>query len=491
MWTGIEMLFGTFGWAYLLTLPCGLSSNKIWRGVYIPIVLIFNVLMALMELVVAVKFQEVVITAHWMVVFNTNLAEAKEFIGNYFDAKLILLIVGTTFCFIFFYQILRYINRKRFLKKIAIPLSILGIVCMFLLPFNGLWALTGIGASASQIRGVFEFQSYNLAESQKPFKVTNVSSSHPQNIILIVGESFDKIHSNLYGYDKVTNPRLSSRLRDNSMVVFSNVSSPAPMTTFSIRQMFSLSDELVDPEWHTKPMLPTFMDKCGYNTAWISNQASKAWGDNILEQLSLLSKERCFTMADYMAHALPDSVVFEPFSRQLSRIKGDSNNFIVVHLMGSHISYNSRYPRSFSHFKESDYPDQPEERRETFATYDNSILYNDYVVDKLMAMSDSLDAIVIYLPDHGQDFFYTRDMASHGRMSVPESFEAGCRIPFMIYFTPKFRAAHPNVLDRVFQFKDKKFETKYLMNTIMELSGYDIVNSNSYGNSLFEGKLYK
>lgn len=159
--------------------------------------------------------------------------------------------------------------------------------------------------------------------------------------------------------------------------------------------------------------------------------------------------------------------------------------------MGSHANYAKRYPEGFGHFKESDYPDQPEKRRETFAAYDNSILYNDYVVDKIMAMSDSLDAIVIYVPDHGQDFFYTRDVASHGRMSVPESFEAGCRIPFMIYFTPKFRAAHPNVVDRVFQFKDKKFETKYLMNTIMELSGYDIVNSNSYSNSLFEGELYK
>lgn len=449
--------------------------------------------MGLMELVIAVKFQELVFSIHWMLIFNTNLGEATEFLGNYIDFKLIIAIVAFFVCGVLVYQLMRYIKWKRnsYIRKIAVPLAIVGIGCVLFSFINNLWGACGIGRAASQIIALKSFRKYDLSSSQKKFNTEEISSFHPENIILIIGESFDKLHSNIYGYNKITNPRLTARMNDSTLIAFSNISSSAPNTSQSIRLMLTLSEDINDNEWQTRPILPTFMKKSGYHTVWLSNQIANSVFDNVQEQLSLLSDEKCFTIKDFEILGAPDSVVFKPFSRYAHNAGDPRRDFIVVHLMGSHANYAKRYPEGFGHFKESDYPDQPEKRRETFAAYDNSILYNDYVVDKIMAMSDSLDAIVIYVPDHGQDFFYTRDVASHGRMSVPESFEAGCRIPFMIYFTPKFRAAHPNVVDRVFQFKDKKFETKYLMNTIMELSGYDIVNSNSYSNSLFEGELYK
>lgn len=354
-----------------------------------------------------------------------------------------------------------------------------------------LWSDCGIGRAAHELIAMSQFKKYNLAETQKPFEVIETNSSHPENIILIIGESFDKNHSNLYGYDKITNPLLTTLMADSSLIVFSNVSSSAPCTSHSIRLMLSLSEDIYDNEWQTKPILPTFMRKCDYNTVWLSNQIANSVVDNIQEQLSLLSNERYFTVKDYEVFGVPDSVIFNPYQKYVTSACNPRRDLIVAHLMGSHADYSKRYPEEFDNFKASDYPNQPQQRRKTFASYDNSILYNDYVVHKLITISDTLNAIVIYVPDHGQDFYYTRDVASHGRMSVPESFEAGCRIPFMIYFTPEFRSLHPEIVAKIRQFKDKKFETKFLMNTIMELSGYNIKNSGAYNNSLFEGKLYQ
>ena len=52
--TGLGMLIGTFSWAYAMTLPCGVSENRIWRAIYISVILILNIIMGLMELVVGV-----------------------------------------------------------------------------------------------------------------------------------------------------------------------------------------------------------------------------------------------------------------------------------------------------------------------------------------------------------------------------------------------------------------------------------------------------
>lgn len=48
-----------------------------------------------------------------------------------------------------------------------------------------------------------------------------------------------------------------------------------------------------------------------------------------------------------------------------------TNGFIIIHLMGNHLSYDDRYPEAFNKFSRGD---------KTIDTYDNSILYNDFVL---------------------------------------------------------------------------------------------------------------
>lgn len=74
-------------------------------------------------------------------------------------------------------------------------------------------------------------------------------------------------------------------------------------------------------------------------------------------------------------------------------------------------------------------------------------------------------------------------------MNNPASVKAGSQIPFMIYFTKPFREKHPEAMELVRNFSKKKFNTKYLMNTIMEIAGYDVCDYDVFEKSLFEGKL--
>ena len=72
--------------------------------------------------------------------------------------------------------------------------------------------------------------------------------------------------------------------------------------------------------------------------------------------------------------------------------------------MGSHISYCNRYPREFYHW-----PVDTSKERETAEVmndeYDNSVLFNDYVMESIMNEATNYlhaDA-VMYFSDHGEE----------------------------------------------------------------------------------------
>lgn len=52
------------------------------------------------------------------------------------------------------------------------------------------------------------------------------------------------------------------------------------------------------------------------------------------------------------------------------------NNFIVIHIMGSHIYYNDRYPHEFSKWKKGPNP-------EGIEAYANSQLYTDWLLQQI------------------------------------------------------------------------------------------------------------
>lgn len=480
---------GAIAWAYVLSIPQNLILSKIWSGIYAGIILSLCSLLGLVELFCAVKFDEFVGIGHISVVANTNYNETVEFLSTFVDIKFGLIATSIAIFAIGLYQLMRYV-KSQIIKGIVSVISICSVISTACF---GIWADCGIGRALYSITTLYKIKSYNLKESQPEFDIYETNSLHP-NIILIIGESFDKKHSNLYGYEKNTNPHLSERLKDSTLIVFSSVESAAPNTNMSLRQMLSLSEKYDDDSWYENPMLPTALKKCGYNTLWLSNQCATSLLDKSFSELAYLCDSVLYTTDEYLdknerTHVF-DDVLFRPFKEYVNEAEYSERNFCVIHLMGFHYRHDLRYPKNFAKFSGDDYADQPEHRRETFAAYDNSILYNDFVVDSLMSIADGLNAIVLYIPDHGLDFYYTWDIASHGRLNDSVSFKAGCQIPFMVYFTKPFRENYPEIVERTRSFWGEEFNTKYLMNTIMDMSGYDICGYNVLRRSLFGGAFY-
>ena len=86
-----------------------------------------------------------------------------------------------------------------------------------------------------------------------------------------------------------------------------------------------------------------------------------------------------------------------------------AHNLILFHLMGQHVNYRQRYPKGRGMFRADDYKDRRPElnhyQRRVLSEYDNATLYNDSIVDQIVRRFDNEDAIVIYVPDHGEECF--------------------------------------------------------------------------------------
>ena len=104
------------------------------------------------------------------------------------------------------------------------------------------------------------------------------SQQLPADVVLIIGESFSRSHSSMYGYDKETNPCLSD-YRDNSLLfTFDSIDSPAPTTAESIRLMLSTYSQANEEhpdgkKWFEYTTIIELMQDCGYDTYWFGNQA--------------------------------------------------------------------------------------------------------------------------------------------------------------------------------------------------------------------------
>jgi len=108
-----------------------------------------------------------------------------------------------------------------------------------------------------------------------------------------------------------------------------------------------------------------------------------------------------------------DEKVFDPLERVLNN--NDEKKIIFVHLIGTHMSYQYRYPENFSQFTTAEFlnPEIPKNHIERINHYDNAILYNDSVVFHLiqsLKAKQIKNSSLVYFSDHGEEVY---DVGSH------------------------------------------------------------------------------
>ena len=181
-----------------------------------------------------------------LLIRETNPNEAKEFFSSMVPTWMILAITVIFLLLFLFGWLIKHYNLKLNLGKKS-SLFALGLVCMCIVGNLYQWGVWGRGPIAPAYYLTLRDEPTDLkAYFSHPRLTFEENHEIPTNVVIIIGESFTRCHSSLYGYDKLTNPQLTA-LKDSSLLfTFDSINSPAPTTALSIRDMlstFNLSDD--------------------------------------------------------------------------------------------------------------------------------------------------------------------------------------------------------------------------------------------------------
>lgn len=299
------------------------------------------------------------------------------------------------------------------------------------------------------------------------------------DIVLVIGESYNKHHSQLYGYDKPTTPRQQAMAEEGSLVPFSDIVSSWNLTSFVFKHMLSLYAVGDSGEWCDQPLFPEVFRKAGYHVTFITNQflpqAKEAVydfsGGFFLNHPEVSS--RLFDKRNIKLYRYDDGVLKE----LMANSQKPKANLTILHLMGSHVDYRARYPqKSFRRFTPQMYnrPDLTDKQKQTLADYDNSLLYNDSIVKAITNCFVDKEALVIYMPDHGEEIFDDKPYVSGRRHNADIDYRLArneMEIPFWIWGSPKYIENHPYGWQSIQAAKDRPMMTDALPHLLLYLGG--------------------
>ncbi len=327
--------------------------------------------------------------------------------------------------------------------------------------------------------GLADTQIEQLKAASDKIQVDSCSFRVP-NIVLVIGESYNKHHSQLYGYDKPTTPRQMALQDEGSLVAFTDVVSSWNLTSFVFKHIFSLYAVGDSGEWCDKPLFPEVFRKAGYHVTFVTNQfepkAKEAVydfsGGFFLNDPEL--SQRQFDSRSTRTHRFDDGVLKEYDALKDSTI---SHNLVILHLMGSHVDYRARYPqKTQTVFAPQMYnrPELNDKQKQILAHYDNSLRYNDSIVACITQKFVNKDAVVIYVPDHGEEIFdgspymYGR---MHGANIDYRLARNEMEIPFWIWGSPQYRENHPYGWLAIQNAKDRPLMIDVLPHLLLYLGG--------------------
>lgn len=327
-----------------------------------------------------------------------------------------------------------------------------------------------------------------LREVEQTVRVDSCSFTSP-NIVFIIGEAYNKYHSQLYGYERPTTPRQLELMKAGKLIPFTDVISPWNLTSYVFKHLMSTYAVGDEGDWCDYPLFCEVFRKAGYHVTFLTNeflyQAKQEVfdfsGGFFLNDPALSAAQ--FDARNKKLHVFDEGLLEDYRIIQERRAHdGDTlqrGNLTIFHLIGQHQDYRIRCPKSKMHFTVDDYKDRTDltnpRWKKNLCNYDNATLYNDSIVTEILRLFKDDDAIVIYMPDHGEEV-HSRELPHYsGRMHSTQIVKRLAReefdIPFWIWASPKYRQQHPDIWQQVQSAAHRPYMTDAMAHLLMYLAG--------------------
>ena len=400
--------------------------------------------------------------ATMMALYQTNPEEALGFVKNSVGVGGIIgVIIGILLLLgIFYYLNVRGTDKidednflNDFFKRYNTDMK--WLLSIILIIYGGYYVLpqTDIVSNWLGVEAYMkELQTYNdkhvsVYKNLQLSTTETAAQKTPGTIILVIGESSSRDYMKMYTpdfpYDDT--PWQGSLYADPNFNVFKHAYSSYVQTVPTLERALTERNQYDDKPFFDSTTIIDVAKKAGYHTSWLSNQGVYGEYDTAISLIAKASDTPRWAHESYSFSDQYDGALLP----LLKDVNPNQNNFIVIHIMGSHIYYNDRYPHEFSKWKKGPNPDGIE-------AYANSQLYTDWLLQEIYTYAkDNLNLqAMVYFSDHGENI-----KTSHN----PDIFNFGMtRIPMWVYLSPTYRNAYPDTANTL-----KNHETQYFTNDLL------------------------
>jgi heptose-I-phosphate ethanolaminephosphotransferase len=144
--------------------------------------------------------------------------------------------------------------------------------------------------------------------------------------------------------------------------------------------------------------------------------------------------------------------------------------------MGQHVNYHTRYEGKQRKWTGEDYdrPDLSKKNLDILSHYDNATLYNDSIVDQILCRFENQNAIVIYVPDHGEECFddgFQHFGRNHSAVIDARLAHQEFDVPFWVWCSHSYAVTHPDIYSELITAKKRRMMTDALPHLLLYLAG--------------------
>ena len=334
----------------------------------------------------------------------------------------------------------------------------------------------------------------SVRELQAGYQSIYASHSHKtapnriSNVVFIIGESLQRNFMSLYGYYLPTTPNLQALEQSGNLIAFSDVVSPGAKTNDVLKYVLNFGNYESEKQrpWSANLDIVNLARLANYETFWISNQerygqwavasgASAQMTDHSDFTNQIPVYKYAYSLDEVM---LPSIKNFKSGARKSPLARKDESSaaevngtqkkdkFFILHLMGSHPSYEFRYPKSFAKFSAADISREPldDGQKKELAHYLNTVAYNDFIVSEIYKIFASDNTLIVYFSDHAQSLYQYRGKLIHGGIN-----RFTLEIPLIFMASDKFKEQNADLWARIAAAKDRPFLNDDLIHAIAEI----------------------
>lgn len=407
------------------------------------------------------------------VFFTTDKTESIEFIQQFLDYKVIVLVLSyilPLFTLFIIKPVKPAIGRATKSLIIAVSVVLLFVLCLINWSFvSKRYHVVGFYRSYYNFKQAQQFDKLEAARQNIKLEgavVSELKIKKPKTFVVIIGESQSRSHMQLYGYGRETNPKLNA-IKDQ-LFIFRDVISPATTTVEVMKHVLTLANQQHPEYFLQKRSVVNLFNEAGYDTVWIGNQGFKGNKYNISHGVIAKECARAYEIA--YKH---DQTVVDALEMTL-RIRGNRDRIVFIHLRGSHTKYTERYTEDFAYFDQSKIPlpygsSLSGDKKQIIDEYDNSVRFNDHIIASIIDIVKRQNdySWVLYFSDHGEELFEFRDMFGHQAGNFSRYM---CEIPFILWVSDKYRAANRDIFANMNYYLTRPYSTEDVIHSISALS---------------------